>query len=469
MRMPSARSLFPFLLAVLAGCLFESEPKVAGGAQDFPNTLSLGTAASSHITEHTDWNQFSAIPSTLSVGNSDSIIVPPESLYLAQPKVSAASAKTGVAVAGAAAISDTVYWDLSDTATLRVARRIHQQETAFKIKGDTATFRYDETAKDTVKGNELILEAKGAELWKANERRSAYRYENTDSAGGFDRATFLDRTPALFPAGFKFRLLVLLPGPDGDFLAKSDNRPAYVAYARVRIEASGAVDTLEYSEVTDADGDGSLWGAGDSGLVDFRQKAPTPVSRPLVESMSQRMRAVLFKDESKTYPISFRETRADKDGKQVVFSIRGARGGIDSTFNPGDTVVITQHIVFPPAARMVEKTTKYKVVLSAEPKRYADAKLIRYSLEAVWGEDSLSSTKFTFTPDDPVPAKELSITGALLFEYDFANGRSGTAKGRFENKIIGVELTETDPKGVARRFRIDWDAAGKLLKQTRID
>ncbi|MDQ3001232.1 MAG: hypothetical protein M3Y08_08230 [Fibrobacterota bacterium] len=461
MRIPSARSLLPLLLAGLAGCVFESDPKVAGGAQDFPNTVSLGMAASSHISEHTEWNQFSAIPSTLSVGGSDSIFVPPESLYQAKPKVSA-----GLAKGSAAALFDTVFLDLSDTATLKVARRIHQQETALKFKGDTVTIRYDDKAVDTVNGNELILESKGAELWKASERRSAYRYENTDSAGGFDRATFLDRTPTLFPAGFKFRLLVLLPGPDGDILSKADNRPAYYAFARVRLDAGAVVDTLESFDITDADGDGSLWGAGDSGVVNFRQKLPTPPFRPLVVSVAQKMRAVLFKDEQKTYPLSFKETRVEQDGRKVVFSVHGARGGIDSTFNPGDTVVITQHIIFPPAAKMVEKTTKYKVILSAVPKRYSEAKLIRYSLEAIWGEDSLSSTKFTFIPDSLVPTKELSITGALVFEYDFANGRSGTAKGRFENKVIGVELTESDAKGVARRFRIEWDALGKLIKRT---
>lgn len=315
-------------MAWLAGCLFESEPKVAGGAQDFPNTVSLGVAASSHISEHTEWNPFSTIPSTLSVGGSDSLFVAHESLHLAKPKVAAGLAK-GAAIAGPAAAGSAA------------------------ALCDTLTFRYDDKAADTLKSNELILESKGAELWKASERRSAYRYENTDSAGGFDRAVFLDRSTALFPDGFKFLLLVLLPGPDQDFLAKADNRPAYYAFARVRLDAAGRVDTLESFDITDADGDGSLWGAGDSGVVDFRQRLPTPPFRPLVVSVTQKLRAVLFKDEQKTYTVSFRETRVEHDGKKVVFSVRG---GLDSTFNPGDTVVIIQHIVFPPAAKMVEKT-----------------------------------------------------------------------------------------------------------------
>ncbi|HKP94701.1 MAG TPA: hypothetical protein VJ385_02990, partial [Fibrobacteria bacterium] len=49
-----------------SGCLFSGDGKVAqGGAQDFPNTVSLGLAASSHVSDHTGWDQFSVIPSSL--------------------------------------------------------------------------------------------------------------------------------------------------------------------------------------------------------------------------------------------------------------------------------------------------------------------------------------------------------------------------------------------------------------------
>ncbi|MDB5047069.1 MAG: hypothetical protein JWO30_140 [Fibrobacteres bacterium] len=488
MRIPILRNLIPFFLAAagLSGCIFSTSEKVAqGGAQDFPNTVALGKAASQHISDNSEWDQFSVIPSSLpTFASAESLVVAPESLGQAKPKVAASQSAGGAGAAGSAktgagsgtkALSDTVFWDLSDTATLKVARRIHQQETVFKIKGDTLTYRWDDKANDNIIGNELLLESKGADLWKATERRQAYRYLNTDSAGGFDRAIFFERTPAILPAGFKVKVLVTTPGPDGDFglagnaAAAGDNRPAYYAYARTRTNAGGPADTVESFDITDVDGDGTLWGAGDSGVVDFRQQVPNPVLRPSVVMIVQKMRAVLFKQEQKTYPISFKETRDENDGKKVVFSVKGTRDGADSTFAAGDTVVVGVNVFYPADSRLVEKHTRYKVVLSGEPKKYSDNKLIKYTLEATWMKDSLVTTKLVFTPDNPVPSKELSITGDLELSASFANGHAGEAAGRFENKLIDVILTDKAPDGILHRFHVKWDAAGNVVKQEHSD
>jgi hypothetical protein len=462
---------------LLSGCLFGNDDKVAGGAQDFPNTIALGVAASSHISDNSDWNQFSAIPSTLpSFQGADSMVVAPESL-VARAKLGAGLDKSGAAAgaaqsaagaAGSAALSDTTWFDLADTATLKIGRLIHRTETLTKLKGDTVTFKWDAQANDGIPGNELLLEAKGAELWKATDRRETYRYENTDSAGGFDRGFFFERQPAILPAGSKIRFYIMVPGPDGDIATKADNRPVYYAFARTRTVAGETADTLESFDVTDADGDGTLWAEGDSGVVDFRQKTPTPAQRISVESVTQKMRAVLFKDESKTYAISFRESRVEKDGKQVVFAVKGVRDGVDSTFAPGDTVNVAVHVLFPEDAKMVEKTSRYKVILGNAPKKFSDNQLLRYSLEAVWRKD-LATTKLVFTPDQAVAANELSITGALQLSVDFGNGRTGEAEGRFENKIIDVVLNDFRADGKKRKFRINWDAFGKVLKQVALE
>ncbi len=463
--MRPSKYLYPLLLASLTGCIFSTNEKVAGGAQDFPNTVSLGTAASTHISEHTEWDQFSVIPSSLpTFAEADSLVVPAETLS-AKPK---AAAKT---TGAAAVIFDTTWFDFSDTATLKVVRRIHQQETPFKIIGDTITYKYDDKAKDSVLGNELMLESKGALVVKISEKRQAYHYENTDSAGAFDRAIFTDRLPAFIPAGFKCHLLVLLPGPDRSFEAKADNRPAYYAFARLKTIDGAAPDTLEAFDVTDVDGDGALWGAGDSGVVDFRQKTPNPPGRILVASITQKMRAILFKDEGKTYPISFRESRVEESGKQVVFSVHGTRGGADSTFAPGDTAWVSVHTLFPAEARMVEKTARYKVLLAGEPKKYTDNKLLRFSLEASWHKgDSIASTHFTFTPDNAVASKETAITGSLELSADLTNGHFVDAIGTFAaDKVIDVVLIDKDKAGKVKRFRIKWSAFGVPLFQSRLD
>jgi hypothetical protein len=463
-------------LLALAGCIFSTDEKVAdGGAQDFPNTVTLGMAASSHIGDHADWDQFSVIPNSLpTFADAESLVVAPETTAV-NAKVAAAMTAAGKTAAGGAgkaaagAASDTVYWDLSDTASLGVARLIRQSGTAFKAKGDTLTWRYAGEVSAGQPSLGVLLESKGAETVLATGRRNAYRYENTDSAGGLDRAIFLQKLPALLPAGFKYRLLIALAAPGGGFDFAAGARPAYYAYARTRTVDGAAPDTTETFEITDVDGDGTLWGEGDSGVVDFRQRLPNPAARPAVAMIAQRMRAILFRQESRSYPVSFRETRTEKDGKKVVFSVRGVRNGEDSTFLPGDTAWVTVHTDFPEGAKMAEKTARYKVELGGEPKRFSDNKLLRYSLEATWHRgDSLASTKFVFVPGRAVPASELSISGDLDLSADLANGHTAHAVGTFLDKVIEADVTDTAPEGKVSRFHAKWNAAGLPISQKRL-
>jgi hypothetical protein len=475
------RSL-PSLLRILClpaafcavGCIFSTQDKVAGGAQDFPNTVSLGKAASTHIEDHTGWDQFSVIPSSLpTFADAESLVVAPDTLSaspkIAAGKVAAQAGSAGAAGSASATLADTLYWDLSDTATLKVARLIRRTETAFKVKSDTLTWRYGGMPNAGLPAVGVLLESKGSETITATGRRTGFRYDNLDSAGGFDRATFLQKIPALLPAGFKYKLLVVLASPEGKFDVQAGSRPVYYAYARTRTVDGAEPDTTESFEITDADGDGVLWGAGDSGVVDFRQKTPNPAGRPQVALIVQRIRAILFKDESRTYPISFRETRTEKDGKKVVFSVHGVRNGEDSTFEPGDTAWVTLHTDFPEAATLVERTAKYKVELGGEPKRFADNKLLHYSLEAVWRKnDSLVSTRFTFSPSQAVPHAQLSISGKLDLSASLANGHAAHAVGTFLDKVIEADVDDTDKVGKVRRFHAQWNAQGVPLSQNTL-
>lgn len=470
--------VLPFSAALalgFAGCIFSTNDKVAdGGAQDFPNTVALGMAASTHIDDHTGWDQFSVIPGSLpSFADAESLVVDPDTSALkAKAAAPIAAGKTAADKAGAgkaAAGADTLYWDLSDTASLNVAHLIRLSETALKAKGDTLTWRYAGMASAGLPTLGVLLESKGAETVLATGRRTAYRYENTDSAGGLDRAIFLQRLPTYLPAGFKYRLLIVLAAPDGGFDLAAGARPAYYAYARTRTVEGAAPDTVETFEITDVDGDGALWGEGDSGVVDFRQTVPNPAGRPAVELIVQRMRAILFKQESRTYPVSFRETRTEKDGKKTVFSVHGVRNGEDSTFLPGDTAWVAVHTDFPDGAKLAEKTARYKVLLGGEPKRFADNLLLRYSLEAVWHKgDSLASTKFVFVPGRPVPASELSISGDWDLSAALANGHAAHAVGTFLDKLIEADVADTASDGKVRRFHAKWNAQGAPLSQKRL-
>lgn len=453
----------------LTGCLFSTNERVAGGAEDFPNTVALGAAVAGHVSDHTEWDQFSVIPSTLpSFQAADTLVVAPDTSSPVLAKQALSKAAAGAGKTGLGNSKDTVTWDLSDTATLGVARRFHVLDGLLKIHRDTTVFRYDAKAKDAIVGNELILLSKGADVYKLTGRIQAYRYENLDSAGGFDRAVFYDRHP-MANSAIKNNLLVMLPGPDGDIATTGDNRPAYYGsmITRTAADGSGGLDTVESFEITDADGDGALWGAGDSGLVDFKQKTPNPAFRPSVDLIVQKLRAVLFMDEQKTYPVSFSETRTEKDGKKVAFSVKGTE--TDSTFAPGDTAWVSVHTTYPANSQLVEKHSRYKVVLGGQPKRFNDNKLLKYTLEATWSKDSLTTTSFSFTPDQPVLSKSLDITGDLSMDIGYANGGTGIAAGRFQDKHIDVDLTRKSREGKERRFHFRWDAVGKLLSQAHLD
>jgi hypothetical protein len=449
-----------FALTGLSGCLFETETRVAGGAEDFPNTLAaLGASTATDLSAHADWDQFSNLPQ-VDLGSADSLVGNPAPLVKATAPVPA-SAK---AARAAQAAPDTV-WDLSDTATLGVGRRYIRDSGLVRIQADTTVFRWDDRARDGIAGNETLLEDRGGKLFRS--RLEAYRYENLDSAGGFDRGTFYEADLKATGA-VQHRLIVVMPGSDGDFAARADNRPVYFATARTR---DG--DTLDVFEVEDADGDGRLWGEHDSGLVEVRHRQTDPLLRPAVASFTQRMRAMFFRQTGKTYPISYSETRIDTNGRKVSFSVKGYRDGADSTFGPGDTVTVTVRTTPSPGSesRFEERTARYRIRLADAPGQHAGNTLMHFSMETRWREGAfrkrpLVSTRLAFVPDGPVPAGTASVTGRVKVEAVFADGGTGTLDGSLaERRLTGdkVRLVGGPRPGL---FRVVWDGseAGKVLE-----
>jgi hypothetical protein len=450
--------------ALLGGCLFDT--KVAGGAEDFPNTIaSLGMTASQNLGEHSEWDQFSNI-SAVDLSGADPLVVAPRA------KASGTGAPLAKATSGNPADScvgrtDTTY-DLSDTATLRIGRRFLKTETSLCHETDTTVFRWDDKADDGIPGNELRLESRGGLLRILTRVLRAYRFENTDSTGGFDRATFYERDQK--PSGMvHHKLHVVKPGPDGDFAAKADNRPVYYASARTL-----AGDTLDAFDVSDADGDGELWGAGDSGLVHVRALQTEPVLRPSVARFTQALRAMSFRQSGKTYPVAYHEVRTDRNGRSVSFTLAGPRK--DSAFGPGDTVWVSVVTVTGPEeeARFSRKASRFQVELSPDPGAFSRNRLLKYVMETTWKPGAfrkglITATRLTFIPATPVSSGTLPIEGTLLLEAEFADGNRGSATGHLKDRRIRVDLDELKDGQRLRRFRILWDAAdGRVLEQSRL-
>lgn len=464
------RLLRPFRFAIpalglsgfLTACVFDT--KVAGGAEDFPNTLSaLGGSTSTDLSAHADWDQFSHIPQ-VDPGMADSLVGNPAPIGKAAAKVSAS--------AGASQAAPDTTWDLSDTATLGVGRRFVRDSGLVRLLTDTTVFRWDDKARDGIRGNETLLESRGGKLVRIPLHLEAYRYENLDSEGGFDRATFYEADFKASTGAVHHKLIVVKPGADGDFAAKTDNRPVYFATARTR-----GGDTLDAFEAVDADGDGQLWGDNDSGLVDVRHRQTDPLLRPAVKTFTQRMRAMFFKQTGKTYPVSYSETRIDKDGRKVAFAVKGYRGGADSTFGPGDTVTVTVKTVPSPdsESRFLERTARFRIRLADAPGLYAGNALLHFSMETRWREGAfrkgkLLSTRLTFVPDAPVLAGTASVTGKVKVEAVFADGSTGTLDGTYANRRLTGDKVRLLGGARPRVFKVVWDGTeeGGILEKEEL-
>jgi hypothetical protein len=463
-KLPRPHRLIPFATLLLAGCLFDTGgEKVAGGAEDFPNTVALGVALNDDIGGQADWDQFSNIPATLpSFQGADSLVLAP----------GAAVAKTGSealaksSASGQVALKPDTTWDLTDTATLGVARRYISQVLLTKFRWDSTTFLYDDKAKDTIVGNETVLEAKGLESAKSGVHLQAYHYFNRDSAGPLDSAAFYLRQRGL-DGLYRNNWLTVTGGADGDIFTKADNVPTYYAFGKTD-ESGARTDTVEAFDISDADGDGLLWGANDSGLVDFRQKKTNPDGRPGVKTVVQKMRAILFKEEQKTYPVSFTEIRTDAGGKRVVFSVKGTRP--DSAFGPGDTVFVNVKTV--PAdgdTRFQERNARFVILLSQTPKQFSENLFISFNLQTTWRpgawkKGGIKTTTLRFKPDEPVASNHLALAGDLDVDVVFEDGSTGKVTGRrLVDKQLILELKETLPSGKTRRFELHFDLNGALL------
>ena len=457
-----------FISLITTGCIFQSKnEQVAGGAEDFPNTLALGAAMAGGVSDQPEWDQFSIVPTALpSSASTDSLIIPADTTSLSTTVSLTKSAANSPQVLGN--LQDTVYFDYSDTATLKIIRRIHLQETNLRILADTTTFSSLALFNPIGSRPQLILESKGMEYAKVSKRLKKYLYENLDSIGGFDRATFYDQS--IIP-GSRFmdttatsiHIGITSPGPDGNFNTVADNNPIYHAFYLVKSINGKNLDTTEFYEIRDADKDGFFYGKGDSGIVVLDHKVPSPPFRPSVNIVTQKIRMVIFRDGTKSYPIFFNESRIEKDGKAISFSIKG--NGTDSAFNPGDTSLVNLHISYPAENAKLEKSNFYKILIGSKPKQFKDNKLILYRSQITWRTDSLISATLSFKPDQPIISNELSWNGEMQADINFVNGDSGKLTGRFQDKIIDAELVRTKKDGQIRKHRIKWDYLGKLISQ----
>jgi hypothetical protein len=364
------------VLLAFAGCWFDSGTQVAGGAEDFPNTITaLGKVAAADISSHTQWDQFQGIPQPPDVQSmADTLLTPVLS------KVAASS--LSVLVLDKSANQDPLDDD------------------------DNAHYTVDKHNRD---GDSLITH------------------------------------------------IQVCGGPDGKVNTKADNR--FVEYDDLRIRNG---DTLEWTWLHDADGDGTLWGDGDSGVVEMLYINKSPFLMPQVASRALTLKARIYHRGDSSVLLSYQEHDSLNNGTLIVFKAKGIRG--DSALIPGDTALVTYDQTPSLAARLMTSKSRYMVRLSAQPWQFSGNALLRYTIENRWRSGVIRHSVFDFTPGAPVVSGHLDIRGDFNDTTEDQTGAIGYLQGGLNGDTIQVDMRELRD-GKNKNYRMVYDSQGEIRRQ----
>lgn len=354
MRIPGKVALMVVFLA-FAGCWFDSGTQVAGGAEDFPNTITaLGKVAAADISSHTQWNQFQGIPQPPNVQSiADTLLTP----WLSKVAVK------------------------SDEAT---------------VLSDGSTDRY--TVEHGMNGDSLQVR-----------------------------------------------------------ITKLDNH--IVGYERLRTQYG---DTLEWTRLHNVDGTGTLWGDGDSGVVEMLYINKSPFLMPQVAHRALTVKARIYHKGDSSVLLSYQERDSLNNGTLTVFKARGIRG--DSALIPGDTALVTFEQTPSVAARLMTSKSRYIVRLSAQPWQFGSNALLRFTIENRWRSGVIRHSVFDFTPDTPVVSGHLDIRGNFKDTTEDQTGAIGYLRGNFNGDTIQVDMRELRD-GKNKNYRMVYDSQGEIRRQ----
>jgi hypothetical protein len=467
MRMPTRNSVFSLAAclcagAFLAGCLSSSEE--TAGVDEFPNSIYA------RVNEYLDEgkksesiNPVSGMADSLLGGNSFEV---GSSATQTLPAIAAASesaagnrALRGLAKSAAASACDGPVVAIDSTSESHQATVVH-----------SASICWDEKALDAIKGNETIIR------WGSVKTYPAGRIETTglsdaDGDGVLTPVPGVEsRAELLMSAAdggiLEKTVIVLGPGPDGDFGTEADN----LIYSAAWTKTDGA-DTLARAVYADADSDGVVIDNARESLVDldFYQKGPAQ-DRPDALWTRARMRMLVrFQVEAKVVS-RLRFEAALAGGGRETGQILG-RGG-DEGFDMADTVLARFTSLAAPAAGAADTTglvdttiTEITMTLGEDFDSKQDDSVYAIDIRSVRRTGEERQAVFRFHSEEPIPSGQDPRAGELSMEIEYADGTRVEAEG--EISAGGMDLTIRDRQG--RRIRAAWDDKGKQRLLERLD
>jgi hypothetical protein len=432
-----------FAVTLALGCSKTGiNTNVAGGGDDFPNSKTAIAAALAQNTQlYSNWNQFSQVPDsqTTDLGAADSLIASATATHAGLAKTAASQLQT-----------DSAYWDKSDSSRGFVYHYTIREDIQ-TLTNERKTIRWDSLAQDSITGNEFVLAIAGTIENKLTKTVLEYYFYDTDQNGFLDQAMIRYTQPIL---GLYFQTLVwATSGNDNNFTNPAKRRMNRI----LSLEIAGA-DTLQLTDLRDADGDSAIFRHGVvnrvTATIAKRSLYPLLTGQPALSTTS--LRATLPAADSSHWQMqTFHYTALYTDGHREVVAITGT--GADSLLVPGDSALVLYQLLSAPGPTYDSASVRFSVRLGASVNNNAGNALLSYAITESNNHQVVRYVLYSFVSSAPIYAATPSdsIGGTIHAEVRFDDGTSGWANAVFGNGIFDV--TYHAPQGDTVTFKSSID------------
>jgi hypothetical protein len=434
--------LFTFVSLMLClmalGC---SKPTtLVGGVNDFPNPLTsaeLGKIITDNLSKGDHWSDSVALPeasSPLALAQSVSVPVIPSS-----------------ELAKKTATSQTLRFDLSDTAHDVIA--VYYSNTSDSvIKNDTLIVLYDDAFRDKIKNNEHLYLIKGSSLNQLTHVRSSYLFVDSDgdsiinNRNGKPNRVFVS-SASTGPSGASTRFEIEIDGgADNNLDTKADMR---ILQCRT-LSLSKDGDTVSLADYRSMSVGSILFDASrnDSLLIGVRLIDTDLLLR---KTHAEAIFAIFPSDSSKNRAVYFRSEKSLSSGASVKYIVRAQ--GDDSLIEANDTALAT----IASAAEGVLDTLRLQVLIGKNPSDTSGNALLGLYNHKINRSGSQRETIISLVCDQPVRKGEALQSGSFSLRIVFDDDQWITAIGSFSPTEIAAKYE--DSKSFSRN--LTWDRNGK--------
>lgn len=426
---------------LIAHCSGPSPVETAGG-DDFPNMIAKSGPTISESIESSWINPAGAETGSLSLIKKT---IP------STGSISAGVSKISVLSKIAATDSTSIRFDSVSGNYIFT----HKKSTVLKTTCDTIIFKVD--ADDT----SIVSVSGSVEPVSSLSPTEFYRFSDIDgdsllissTASRQQARAYYTKTGALNT--LTIQQIDVDAGEDRDFADSSDNG---VMAAQSLILQNG--DTLAFSTLTDADGDGFLQSgasASDSSIIDIVSGRFEVIQVSALNKTITHARMVAFTNDSlKNYAIRYNVVN-EFAARTVTWSIHTIQG--DSTFFPGDTVTVKHTTATAGNDTLTSDTLITRCALGSTPADSADDALLSIYSHSQFNRANEKDIIFDFSADPAVFNGQPVQGGTFRCIVQVRDGVWYKLEGSIDESRIVAEATASN--GAA--YTVIWNRDGSLV------